>query len=255
MLRSFGFFVLWVAGSAAAVAVAWAGVSFVDDELVKPTSPGLAAEGQVDTAFGSITATTTSSDEATGTATDVRTDDAQVNAAGASESIPPDSTEPPVDHTADALDLDSPAVTVETAPSTTRPPVRRTGTLAPTTTAVQVAPPTPTTASEAPTTVPAPTASVPTTTTAPRRTTTTTTTAPRRSQTLTFHLEGGSAAIKFSPGSVSLSWASPHPGFEVKVERKDGELKIEFESNDHESSVIAWWDGGPKYQIREKAED
>ena len=125
----------------------------------------------------------------------------------------------------------------EVAPSITTPPTTTTTT--PTTTS--------------PTTTTTTTTTLTTTTTSTPTTTTTTTTIAVSSQTLTFHLVGGSTAIEFSPAGATVLWASPNPGFEVDIDQGE-ESRVEFESDDHETRIDAWWSGGPQHEIREDAD-
>ena len=71
-------------------------------------------------------------------------------------------------------------------------------------------------------------------------------------QVKTYNLQGGSTAISFAPGNVSVVWANPNPGYTVKIENESPGIKVEFESDEHESRIDAWWDGGPRERIREK---
>jgi hypothetical protein len=77
--------------------------------------------------------------------------------------------------------------------------------------------------------------------------------APPATETRTYNLVGGSAALSFSPGGVSVVFATPEPGFEVDVEPQNGNgVRVEFESEDHRSRVDAWWEGGPQERVREE---
>lgn len=96
----------------------------------------------------------------------------------------------------------------------------------------------------------------PTATTAPPSTTApspSTTAAP--AETRTYRLTGGSVALQFSPASVTVLWANPNPGFDVEREPEHGNgVKVEFESDTHESRVDGWWAGGPQDRTREEPE-
>lgn len=84
-------------------------------------------------------------------------------------------------------------------------------------------------------------------------TTTTTASAPASSVTRTYTLVGGSASLKFSPSGVTVNWANPNPGFDVKVEPENGNgVKVEFESSSHRSRVDGWWADGPQDRVREE---
>lgn len=109
---------------------------------------------------------------------------------------------------------------------------------------------TPTTAAPSTTTTAAPV----TTTTAPSAPTTTA--AP--TETRTFTLVGGTATLRFGPGGVTVVTATPNSGFSVQVEPADdhsGGVEVEFRSEAHRSKVEGWWDGGPRSETSEEAED
>jgi hypothetical protein len=101
--------------------------------------------------------------------------------------------------------------------------------------------------------------SAPTETTATTTATTTTSAAPSTTggeevaaETRTYALVGGTATLRFSPEGVTVVTATPNPGFSVDVEAEHGNgVKVEFESDAHESRVDGWWDGGPVERVRE----
>lgn len=94
-----------------------------------------------------------------------------------------------------------------------------------------------------------PTEAVATTTTAP---TAPPPTAPP-GETRTYALVGGTATIRFSPAGAAVVTATPNAGFDVEVEPENGNgVKVEFESDGHRSRVTAWWDGGPRDDLREE---
>ena len=107
---------------------------------------------------------------------------------------------------------------------------------------------------EVTTTVPPPTTTQPPTA-PPPTSPPTSSPSPPATQTLTFQLVGGSTAISFSPAGVDVLWASPNPGFEVKIEPESPGTKVEFRSDNHRSRVDAWWADGPRHEIREEADD
>ena len=242
MLKPLGFLALWLVGTATAVAVAWAGVSVVDNELVRP-------------APANVLALRADSVEPVGSTETVPADSTDVASATASTTAVPPTTSPTTTSPAPT----SPAPTsTTTAPTTTSPGSTSTSTAPSTTTTTTTAP---ATTSPVPTN-PAPTNPVPTnpastsTTTAPPTTspgsTSTTTVAPP-TQTLTFHLIGGSTAIGFSSTGATVLWASPNPGFDVDIDH-GFESRVEFESDDHKTRIDAWWSGGPQHEIREDAD-
>jgi hypothetical protein len=60
--------------------------------------------------------------------------------------------------------------------------------------------------------------------------------------------------LKFTPSGVTVQWATPHDGYEVKVEPENGNgVKVEFESDAHRSRVDAWWADGPQDRVREES--
>ncbi len=81
-------------------------------------------------------------------------------------------------------------------------------------------------------------------------------TAPVAGETRTYNLHGGTASLRFSPAGVEVVFANPAPGFSVDVEAEhDNGVRVEFESETHESRVDGWWDGGPVDLVREDADD
>lgn len=79
-----------------------------------------------------------------------------------------------------------------------------------------------------------------------------TTTAPA-GETRTYTSEGGSAALRFTPGGVTVAWSTPNPGFGVDTEPEHGNgVRVEFESDGHRSRIEGWWDGGPRERVREE---
>ena len=115
----------------------------------------------------------------------------------------------------------------------------------------------------------------PTSTTAgrPRPTATTATTAPRPSTSptspsttrpeasaptpttaagivRTYNLAGGSTALRFEPGKVTVVWANPNQGFRVEIDDRDGGgVRVRFDGDSRRSEVEAWWDGGPRDRV------
>jgi hypothetical protein len=96
------------------------------------------------------------------------------------------------------------------------------------------------------------------TTTAPDGAPATTTAPPvdASATTRTYRMEGGVVTLSFSPAGVDVVGATPNEGFTVDSEPEHGNgVKVEFESDGHESRVDAWWDGGPQVERRENGED
>jgi cytoskeletal protein RodZ len=143
------------------------------------------------------------------------------------------------------------AATVPSASSTTTaPPVAET----PTT----VAGPDGSTGTVPVTTTPGP---APTTTIAPARTppppATVAPAAPAQAaETRTYTLVGGTASLRFEPTGVTVVFANPAQGFDVEIEPEHGNgVRVEFESDDHESRLDGWWDGGPQDRKEERPGD
>ena len=106
------------------------------------------------------------------------------------------------------------------------------------------------TSSSTSTTVPTSSTTVPTSsTTVP---TSSTTVPPVEAETITFTLTGGTTAISFSASGVTVLWATPNPGFDVKIEPESPGWKVEFRSDTHRSRIDAWWNGGPVFDIEER---
>ncbi|MGH9191597.1 MAG: hypothetical protein ACRDZ0_03875 [Acidimicrobiales bacterium] len=97
------------------------------------------------------------------------------------------------------------------------------------------------------------------TTIAPPAGGTTTTAAPpadASATTQTYRMEGGVVTLRFSPAGVEFVAATPNEGFDVDFEPEHGNgVKVEFESDAHESRIDAWWDDGPQVERREDGED
>ena len=75
---------------------------------------------------------------------------------------------------------------------------------------------------------------------------------PEPYETKTFTLTGGTTAIRFSPSYTKVLWATPNPGYEVRIEPEPPGIKVEFRSESHRSRIDAWWDDGPRHEIREE---
>jgi hypothetical protein len=97
-------------------------------------------------------------------------------------------------------------------------------------------------------------------TTAPGATSTTAappppTTAPA-GELRTYALVGGTATLRFAPTGVTVVTANPNPGFKVEVEPAYGNgVEVSFETDHHKSKVEGWWDGGPRDQVAEEADE
>ncbi len=213
---------MWLAGSAAAIGVAWAGVAVVDDQVIDPAS-----------------ATTVPTDLA-------GTPLPNESADGGSTTTVPGNTVP--GDTVPGQILPGDTVPGDTVPGDTLPGETLPGGGGSSTTAVTARPGTSPTAAPSATTAPAAT----TPTTAPPATAAPTTAPPAPAATTqTFSVTGGTTAISFSASGVSVLWATPNPGFEVSIEPEGSGIKVEFRSDDHRSRVEAWWSDGPKSSTRE----
>ncbi len=92
----------------------------------------------------------------------------------------------------------------------------------------------------------------PTTTPGSGSTTSTTATPPVAPTSKTYALDGGTATLRFSSAGVTVVAATPKAGFSVDVGETHGNgVRVEFESDDHRSRVDAWWEGGPRDEVRE----
>jgi hypothetical protein len=89
------------------------------------------------------------------------------------------------------------------------------------------------------------------TTTVPATTAPSTTTTAVPSETHTYHLDGGTTTLEFSPAGVREVVSTPNPGFSVKTEPEGDGLRVEFESDSHRSRIDASWDNGPQVRPRE----
>ena len=68
----------------------------------------------------------------------------------------------------------------------------------------------------------------------------------------TYNLIGGSAALRFEPGKVTVVWANPNPGFRAEIDARDGGgVRVRFDGDSHRSEIEAWWDGGPQDRVED----
>lgn len=75
-------------------------------------------------------------------------------------------------------------------------------------------------------------------------------------ETRTYTLVGGTASLRFEPTGVTVVFANPAQGFDVEIEPEHGNgVRVEFESDDHESRLDGWWDGGPQDRKEERSGD
>jgi hypothetical protein len=63
---------------------------------------------------------------------------------------------------------------------------------------------------------------------------------------------GGRTAMAFEKDHVRLVSATPNPGYETRVTKARGWLRVDFLNDDHTSSVIATWaEGDPAVKVYE----
>lgn len=125
----------------------------------------------------------------------------------------------------------------------------------PTEVAASTASSTTTTTTTATTTTTTTPVTTPTTTSPPPPTTTTS--APAAPAVTTYTLIGGQVTISALEPDVGLVAAVPTAGFSAEIDESGpGEVEIEFESSDHQSSFRARWkDGALDIEIDEEPED
>lgn len=71
-------------------------------------------------------------------------------------------------------------------------------------------------------------------------------------ETRTYVLVGGTATLRLAPSGVTVLEATPNPGYAVEVDHVHGNgIRVEFRDDEHRSRVDAWWDAGPRDEVRE----
>jgi len=74
--------------------------------------------------------------------------------------------------------------------------------------------------------------------------------------TRTYALTGGSTSLRFTPGGVTVVFATPAPGYQVRSEPADGGgWRVEFDGPSGRSRVEGWWDGGPQDRVEDDGAD
>lgn len=242
-MKSVGLLVLWLVGSGLAISVAWAGVQVVDDQVIDPAPASNLSSAVAESDTSNPAGQAESSAGLAGPASGAQLPASARNGAAPSESADSDEGA--------SSNLTSPSSSASNESSSTVAGVTiaqepTTSVAARTTNQSSTTTPTTTTSSST-TSTPTTTATTPPTTAA-----TTSTTGSSSGQVLTFHLIGGKTAISFSAASVQVLWATPNPGFEVRVEPESPGIKVEFRADHHRSRIDAWWDGGPQHEIREE---
>lgn len=135
-------------------------------------------------------------------------------------------------------DQDDFVVQPTATPEPTSTPVPPTPTPVPPTPTPTPPPPTPTaTPIPTPTLTPTPTPVPPTPTPAP--------------EVITAASVGGVAAFEVSSMSVAVLWASPNEDFSVFIDNDGDEAAVRFESVTHLSRIEVWWNGVPRYNLKE----
>lgn len=69
---------------------------------------------------------------------------------------------------------------------------------------------------------------------------------------LTLAAQGGVVTIRYSATSVTVIAATPVAGRAAKVDQRGATaVRVEFEGGGHRSRIEAWWDNGPRQDVRE----
>lgn len=208
-------FAMWLGASAAAVGVAWAGVSVVDNQVVDPPS---AAEVVALTPSDAASSSSENADHSLSSPGEPGSthNSEPGNTPG---SVEVDGSSPPTQATpSNPTPTTQPASSPTIAPTAQPAPTTQRATTTPPTTSAPTAPPPPSPAAT----------------------------------TQTFALTGGTAAISFSASGVEVLWATPNPGFSVEIEPGSPGIKVEFRADHHRSRVDAWWFEGPQHSVREE---
>jgi hypothetical protein len=63
-------------------------------------------------------------------------------------------------------------------------------------------------------------------------------------------LTGGSVSLRFAPSGVTVVYAQPRTGYQVRSQPSDGGgMRVEFDGPQGRSRIEGWWDGGPQVEI------
>jgi hypothetical protein len=68
-----------------------------------------------------------------------------------------------------------------------------------------------------------------------------------------YRVTGGTAAFAFTPAGVTVAYAAPDLGYQMRSEDSDGGWRIEFEGPAGRSRIEGWWDGGPQDRVEDAA--
>jgi hypothetical protein len=68
-----------------------------------------------------------------------------------------------------------------------------------------------------------------------------------------YRVTGGTAALAFTPAGVTVAYAAPDLGYQMRSEANDGGWRIEFEGPAGRSRIEGWWDGGPQDRVEDAA--
>ena len=159
------------------------------------------------------------------------------------------------DQVADRPVLPLSSAEVEALPTTPMAPVPTTTRVPPTST-LPPPPATTTSTTGAATTTIVPAAAPTTTTTTSTSTSTSTTTTVAATEVSVHQLIGGVVSIEAGPGGVSVISATPNAGFAADVKSGGpGTVEVEFESDSHESTFRARWEGRLIVDVQEEPED
>lgn len=71
-------------------------------------------------------------------------------------------------------------------------------------------------------------------------------------QDQTYHLTGGTVAVRFENGQAHLLYATPAAGFTMENNSNSTSVDVRFRSDSHESRLEAFWSDGPQHTVEEK---
>lgn len=237
MRRTVTLVTAWVAATIGAVALAFASVGVVADQVLSP--PPLPVVGSA-------------AAQATASASDDPSDGPSDDPSG-DPSADDDSSEAPTSApTGSSTASPTTTATPRSAPTGTSTP-RPTATATPTASSTPSSSPS-STPSSSPSSNPS---SSPTSSPSSSPTSSPTSSAP--AETRTYRLVGGTVTIRFSADRVTVTSATPNAGFELHEIEQPGAtvIDLEFRAHDdsHRSKLDAWWDNGPRERVREETRD
>jgi hypothetical protein len=63
-------------------------------------------------------------------------------------------------------------------------------------------------------------------------------------------LTGGSVSLRFAPSGVTVEYAQPRTGYQVRSQPSDdGGIRVEFDGPEGRSRIEGWWADGPQFEI------